>query len=55
MKFIADHVVDIARTVMSFTNAALATNDEDWLERNRWWVEAAARLLKDQPVVVLDG
>jgi hypothetical protein len=54
-EFIVEHVVTIARTVMSITNAALATNDEAWMERNRWWVEAGARLSNDESAAPLDG
>jgi hypothetical protein len=46
--------VDIARTAMSINNAALAINDEDWLERNRRWVEAGARLYLGQSATPLD-
>jgi hypothetical protein len=29
--------------------------DTAWLERNRWFGDACARLFKDQPAMPLDG
>jgi hypothetical protein len=29
--------------------------DEAWLDRYRWWGDAAARLFRDEPATKLDG
>lgn len=45
----------IAGAIMAAGTIALDRGDEAWLERHRWFSDAAARLFADRVAVPLDG
>jgi hypothetical protein len=48
-------VSDITATLIGCGQVALHRGDAEWLDRHRWFSDACARLLLDQPAVPLDG
>jgi hypothetical protein len=53
--FIVDNVNRIAGAIMACGTIAMDRGNEAWLERHRWFSDAAARLFADGKAVPLDG
>ena len=53
--FIVDNVNRITGALMACGCIALDPGDEAWLERHRWFSDAAARIFDDGQAVPLDG
>jgi hypothetical protein len=55
-EWIIEHANDLTAALWGLTQHAIDRNDEPWLRRHHWWLQAATRLNRGEPSTPpLDG